>query len=265
MIKECNDSDKSLLLDYIGKDYGKCLYVYIDLRKYPLDNHHFRAWCQYDDQQTLVAVVTEYHKGIQVYSKSQDFNAEEIASFLNAKNPPIILGMKETMDKLWPFMPERKQELGTVGQLTSVRIDANPNAYAADYNELEDIVNLLVQDENIGKPYGFESLYTQFRERMEDGFGRNYILRDNATHELICHAGTYAELPEIAVIGGVITSPNFRGQGQAKSVLAALCQKLLEEGKDIFSFYYIPPAIKMHLGVGFESIGEWAKLIPSAN
>lgn len=263
MIVEIKEKDKKILTDYIGKDYGKCLYVYIDLCKYNLDNNeNFFAWAQYNNNNEIIAVITEYYKGIQLYSKNVDFNQDEIAEFIHAKNPSIVLGIKETIDKMKPYMPGYTEELGTVGQIRELKYPANKDAYSAPVEELEDIVKVVAADEAIGQPYGFDSLYTQYKERKEENFGRNFVLRDRENdNRIIGHAGTYAELSELAVVGGVITAPEYRGKGFSKETLAALCEELLSEGKDVFSFYYIPAATKMHTGVGFEKIGDWAKLI----
>lgn len=262
MIISCNDAEKQAILDYIGKDYGKCLYIYIDLCKYGLDgNPNFHAWVQRDHDGNMTAVITEYYKGIQLYSRDGNLDAAEISGFLSEKAPKIILGIKETIDKIREFMPGYQEELGTVGQVKQLKYPVTPEAYSAGLDELKEIASLVAEDEGIGKPYGFDSLYQQYKERKEENFGRNYILRDPATREIICHAGTYAELPELAVIGGVITAPKYRGKGYSKGTLSALCKKLLEEGKDVFSFYYIPSALHMHMGVGFQKIGTWAKLV----
>lgn len=261
MLFECKNSDKNTILEYIGKDYGKCLYIYIDLCKYGLDNENFNAWIQYGANGEITAVVTEYYRGIQIYSKEVNLDGKELSDFMKQKNPPIILGMKETIDTLKQYLPEYQEELGTVGQLKEIKSFINPKAYSAEVSELKEIVGILAEDEGIGKPYGFDSLYKQYKERKEEGFGRNYVLRDEKTNDIICHAGTYAEISELAVIGGVITAPEYRGKGYSKETLAAICRELLDEGKDVFSFYYIPSAIKMHQGVGFEKIGDWAKLI----
>lgn len=261
MIIECEEKNKNLILNYIGKDYGKCLYIYIDLCKYELDNNeNFFAWIQYNDNNEITAVITEYYKGIQVYSKNCDLNSSEIAEFVLSKDAPIVLGMKETIDKIKEYFPDYHEELGTVGQIKELKYSANPKAYSASVAELPEIVKIVAADEGIGQPYGFDSLYKQYKERKEENFGRNYVLRDE-NNEIICHAGTYAELPDCAVIGGVITALPYRGKGFSKETLSSLCKALLEEGKDVFSFYYIPSATRMHSGVGFEKIGDWAKLV----
>lgn len=262
MIIECREKDKKKVIDYIGRDYGKCLYVYIDLCKYGLDdNDNFNVWIQLDDNNEITAVITEYYKGIQLYSRELNLIVEEIVSFVLKKEPPIVLGIKEVIDKIKPYMPGYEEELGTVGQIKNLKCAPNTEAYSAGIDELAEIVEIIAADEGIGKPYGFESLYKQYKERKEENFGRNFVLRDTKNNEIIGHAGTYAELPELAVVGGVITAPKYRGKGYSKETLAALCEALLEEGKDVFSYYYIPAAAKMHTGVGFEKIGEWAKLM----
>lgn len=262
MIIKYKDSNKNELLEYIGKDYGKCLYVYIDLVKYNLDdNDDFDAWAQKNDRGEIVAVITEYYKGIQVYSKHQEFEPKEIAEFILEKDSRNIFAIKETIDMLKPYMPGFDEEIGTVGQIKELKVEPNKDAYSAGVDELSEIAKVVAEDENIGKPYGYDSLYKQYKERKEEHMGRNFVLRDKDTNEIVCHAGTYAELPELAVVGGVISSPAMRGKGCATGVTAALSKELLEEGKDVFSFYYIPPATKMHVKCGFEKIGDWAKLM----
>lgn len=263
MIISCNDNNIQLVFDYIGNDYGKCLYIYIDLKKYGLDDENFNLWIQYDGD-NICAIISEYYGGIQIYSKNYDFIASEIADFIKEKDSHVLFGMIQIIDKLKEFLPNYSQETGIVGELNELKYPPNPNTYSAEIDEFEEIVKIIAQDEDIGKPYGYESLYTQYCERKNDNFGRNFILRDE-NGEIICHAGTYAELPELAVIGGVITSPSYRGKGFSKETLSSLCSELISENKDIFSFYYVPPAKRMHEGVGFKQIGEWSKLMKNEN
>lgn len=248
------------LFKYINGDYGKCLYMYIDLKKYGLDNENFKIWIQYNNEK-ICSLISEYHNGFQVYSKLNDFNAKEIAEFIKLRNPTGISGMKQTIDKIHEYLPEFTQEIGSVAELIKLKYTPNNDAYLAPFKELNEIAKVVSEDENVGKPYGYHSLYKQFCERKNDKFGRNYILRDEKTNEIVCHAATYAELPNLAIISGVLTPPKYRGKGFSKGTLAALCNELIMENKEIFSYFYILPAAKMHYGVGFRKIGDWSKLI----
>ncbi len=261
MIIECTNEKIDSVFEYIGQDYGKCLYIYIDLKKFGLDDENFNVWIQYNDNDETCAVISEYYGGIQVYSKSNDLNPKEIADFINDKNAHVVFAMKPVIDKLHNFLPEYDQETGFVGELTDLKYPQDSNAYPIGIDELAEVVEIIAEDELIGKPYGYESLYAQYCERQRENFGRNFILRDSNNNALICHAGTYAELPELAVVGGVLTTEDYRRKGYSKKVLSTLCHQLKSENKRIFSFYYILPAKKMHNRIGFEEIGEWSKLI----
>lgn len=260
MIISCKTEDIKSILNYIGEDYGKCLYIFIDLKKFGLDNDNFNIWIHYNDDNKICAIITEYFGGIQIYSKKYDFIVEEVADFIKNKNSNVVFAMEHTIDKIQDSLSNYVRENGIVAELKELKHDPNPNAYSASIDEIAEIVKIVSEDENIGKPYGYKSLYEQYSERKNDNFGRNYILRDETTNDIICHAGTYAELPQLAVIGGVITAPLYRGKGFSKETLASLCLELESENKRIFSFYYIPSAKKMHEGVGFEEIGVWSKL-----
>ena len=260
MIIKCNNENKDVILQYIGEDYGKCLYLYIDLIKYGLENENFHIWIQYDEEK-ICCLISQYYNGIQIYSKNYDLNANEIVEFILKKEPHIISGMDETIEKIKKFFPKYSEEVGVLGELSELIYPSNLNAYSASFDEMDEIARILSKDEVLGEPYGYELLYTQFCERKKDKFGRNFILRDSSTNEIICHAATYAELPELAVISGVLTTPKYRGKGFSKGVLSAICNELQSEDKRVFSYFYIVPAEKMHYGVGFEKRGEWIKLV----
>ena len=262
MIKKCKYDDITDVFNYIDKDYGKCLYMYIDLKKYGLENENFNVWIQYDNQK-ICGVISKYYNGIQIYSKSNDFIINELVGFIKKNNPNMISGMKKSIQKIQKFFPEYFSEIGTVGKLIELKFPPNKDAYLASFDELDEIAKIISKDENLGKPYGYELIYKQYYERKNDQFGRNFILRDNLTNEIICHAATYAELPELCVFSGVLTTPKYRGKGFSKGTLAALSSVLLQENKEIFSYFYIPPAEKMHYGIGFEKIGDWEKLTKS--
>lgn len=248
-----------MIFDYIGDDYGKCLYIFIDLKKYGLDDDNFNVWIQNNDQKEICAIISEYYGGIQIYSKEYNLIADEIVDFIKYKDSNVVFGIKETLNKIKDLMPEYSIELGTVSELSDIKVSPSDSVYSATIDEIAEIVEIVAQDENIGKPYGYESLYSQYCERKLSNFGRNFILRDQ-NGEIICHAGTYAEIPELAVIGGVITSTDYCGKGFAKTTLASLCNQLKQEKKRVFSFFYIPSAEKMHYSVGFKKIGDWMKL-----
>ena len=104
-----------------------------------------------------------------------------------------------------------------------------------------------------------EELKEQLLTRLEEGMGRNYILKHEG--EIIHHAATYAELDNLAVISGVITREDWRGKGVGTLAVRKLCHDLLQEGKKPCLFYYTKQAEGFYKKIGFEEGTGWAKLV----
>ena len=254
----CTEENRKEILDYIGKDYGQCLYLYVDLLKYGFKNPNIRVWWQKNDNEIKVLVL-QYYTGVHVFSKNKEFDEADVVTVLKEINPSMICGMEQTLKKISHFFEDYKMEIGLVGQLMCYKDLGNQECYKADESEIHELAQLLSEDEALGGPYGFELLYAQLLERKKENFGRNYIYRVDG--EIVATASTYAEQGGVAVISGVLVRPDFRGKGLSKRVLSAVCKELLEDGFDVFSYYYIESAKRMHSSVGFETIGNWAKLV----
>lgn len=255
----CNEKNKKEIIDYIGQDYGKCLYLYIDLLKYGLSNKNINMWWQKRGEDIKV-LVFQYYSGVHVFSKDEEFDVEDVIALLKEISPSMICGMESVITKLSDYLSQDYElEIGYVAELGDCRDFGDTESYSAEENELPELAAFLATDEALGKPYGLELLKTQLLERYREGFGRNYIMRIQG--DIVATASTYAEKENIAVISGVMVDPDYRGRGLSKKVLSALCQELKTEGKRVFSYYYIESAMRMHKAVGFEKIGNWAKLV----
>lgn len=260
MIERCGKADEKTIFDYIGKDYGKCAYLYIDLKKYGFDNEHVSVWKSIDnDQRTMDGIVLQYYNGMHVFSRENRFDPEPVAALISERKPALVCGMKEILDRLAPLVAEEyESEEGKVLRLGDYTGIYNPEVKNVKREELEAVVKLLMTDEEMGGPYTFELLYNQFVERFDTGFGRNWARWDDKG--VVSHCATYAELDDIAVISGGIVREDYRGKGQYPGQLGAMCKVLHEEGKEVISYYY-GGAKSAHKAVGFEILGDWKKLI----
>lgn len=258
MIK-CEKKDLESILAYIGDEFGKCLYLYLDILKYGFENKNVNVWCQKSNE-NIVLITLQYYNGMHVFTKDiEKVNLIDLVKLLKERNPNMICGMGNIIRLLTSYFDNYHLEIGYVGQLVNLKDYSIKNCRVANEDDLKDIAEFMANDEALGKPYGFDLLYKQLVERYGQKYGRTFILEDN--QQIVATASTYAEENKCAVVSGVLVDPNFRGRGLSKSVLTALCSNLKEEGYNVFSYYYIEQAIKMHKSVGFETLGEWAKLV----
>ncbi len=259
MIK-CGIENRDEILGYIGKDYGKCLYLYVDLMKYGFDNPNVNLWLQKDDNDSNIALILQYYTGMHIFSRDGNLKPDEIIALIEERKPSMVCGMHETLAELGEI-PEYEIEVGHVAHLANAEEVISAECLKASREDIRGIANLMADDEALGKPYEGDALYNQLIERYDQNFGRSFFIRNDEDGKIIATASTYAEEAGVAVMSGVMVHPDYRGQGLAGKVIRALCTDLHEDGFDVFSYYYIPEAERMHLRTGFEPIGEWAKLV----
>ena len=256
-MKKCSTSDIDKVLEYIGDDYARCPYLYVDVVKYGLTSENVELWVSNGDK--IDAIVLRYYNGAHLYSRNNTFDPLDITATLTSFYPQMICGMQETIDVIWPYIQGYEIEVGQVLILKHYTGKYNEDAYKASREDYRDIAGLLATDEVMGKPYGFDLLYKQLLERYDDGFGRSWVKRDD--RGVVANSATYAEVSDLAIVSGGIVRPDKRGMGEYSRQLGSLCKDLISEGKSVISFAYGGSAEQAHYSVGFEKAGDWAKLI----
>ena len=309
MYTKVTQKELAEVLDYYRQDRKNCLYSYIDLKKYGLGNPHLSVYIdrglvtdqgyadtlqaetmhdilkEADTSQAgtadsaltagaLRCVLLQYYTGINVFSYKNNLDVPATVAFLQEKQPSMINGPLDTLEKLYPYFRETYDfEAGYVTELlekpkdesmsetdeSDAETQAEFPVEKAGEAELPEIAALICTDEGVGGTYTPEGLAAQLLERQRDGFGRNYFIRQNG--RIVCHAGTYAEVDDLAVVSGVITAEDSRGQNLADRVVSKLNKELLAEGKHPCLFYYTKSAARLYAKTGYAAGTGWAKLI----
>ena len=292
MYTKVTQKELAEVLDYYRQDRKNCLYSYIDLKKYGLGNPHLSVYIdrglvtdqgyadtlqaetmhdilkEADTSQAgtadsaltagaLRCVLLQYYTGINVFSYKNNLDVPATVAFLQEKQPSMINGPLETLEKLYPYFRETYDfEAGYVTELlekpkdesmsetdeSDAETQAEFPVEKAGEAELPEIAALICTDEGVGGTYTPEGLAAQLLERQRDGFGRNYFIRQNG--RIVCHAGTYAEVDDLA-----------------DRVVSKLNKELLAEGKHPCLFYYTKSAARLYAKTGYAAGTGWAKLI----
>lgn len=260
MIVKCDRNQQNEIVEYIGNEYGKCLYLYIDLIKYGCDSKFANAWKVVDDK-GINMVILSYHSALHMYSKNENFDGKEIAKFVRDKKPSIICAAKPLILALKPLLAEDgyETEIGYIGKKTySVKPSVYYPVEIAQEGDIEQIAKLLYEDNDIGASYSFDDLVIQISERLSQGFVRSFVIKEE--DKVVAHLGTGAEIENLCTISYVITDPNYRGKGLSSSLFCYACDELESEGKEIFSVYYPENSRRLHHRMGFVDYCEFGKL-----
>jgi len=258
MLKKIKSDNSNEILKYIGKDYDKCLYLYLDYNKYKGEN--IIIWEQFDEQNNIVAVILSYYTAVHIYSKNLDCNYVELTDLIKKISPSTINARKEIIVKLIDLLDDYDVEYGWIKKLSTDKLNVSDIHIVKkpSKNDLREIAKLQLTDDGMGSYYSFDVLLKQLKERNNQGFSRNYFIRIN--NKIVSHAATGGELDNLAIITSVITDEKYRGRGLAYAVVSSLCYDLINEGKNVYLINYTNESSKLYEKIGFEVCCEWGKL-----
>lgn len=254
--KEC---DVQKLLVYLEQDLKNCLYSYIDLKKFGIENPNLTVY--FDEDEKIRCTALKYYEGLQLFDADGVMDAEATAKLIRGLNSHIVSSTIDVIEKLYPLLKDSyEMEQGFVTEMLSMpECEISEEVRPAELSEYDEIAELICSDEGVGGHYEPQELKEQLLTRLDEGMGRNYILKRDG--EIIHHAATYAELDNLAVISGVITREDWRGKGVGILAVRKLCHDLINEGKKPCLFYYTKQAAMFYKKIGFEEGTGWAKLV----
>ena len=247
------------ILAYFEKNLKNCLYSYIDLKKFGIENPNLTVYV--DKSNEIHCTALKYYEGLQLFDAEGKMDTEGTAELIKELNSHIVSSTVDVIEKLYPLLSDfYEMEQGYVTEMLSMpECEISEDVRPAEISEYDEIARLICSDEGGGGHYVPEELKEQLLTRLEEGMGRNYVLKRDG--DIIHHAATYAELDNLAVISGVITREDWRGKGVGTLAVRKLCHDLLKEGKKPCLFYYTKQAAMFYKKIGFEEGTGWAKLV----
>ena len=259
MYVKAKEQDVEKLLAYFEQDLKNCLYSYIDLKKFGIENPNLTVY--FDESEGICCTALKYYEGLQLFDANGKMDAGKTAKLIKDLNSHIVSSTIDVIEKIYPLLKDTyEMEQGYVTEMLSMpECEISEDVRPAEVGEYDEIAKLICSDEGVGGHYEPEELKNQLITRLGEDMGRNYILKRDG--EIIHHAATYAELDNLAVISGVITREDWRGKGVGTLAVRKLCHDLLQEGKKPCLFYYTKQAEEFYKKIGFEEGTGWAKLV----
>ena len=233
-MKRAKEGDKKEILEFLNNKLADCLYMYIDIKKYGLTSANMDIWIERDNEK-IHTVIMRYYDSLQMISDNNNWNKEWIKNLIIKEEFTTISGRADMIKELLPLLDRLYNvSFGTVFQLLEYRkADDSSMVTYAQKEDLEEIAKLICIDEVFKSSYQISSLEKQLKDRMDNGMGRNVIIKSDG--KIISHIATYAELDDISITSGMITHPEYRDSSYSFLVESFLTNELLKEGKRVFT------------------------------
>lgn len=262
MITRCAETDLQEILDFIGNDYHRCLYLYLDLLQYGFGSPHVFVWRQNCDDGSIAAVWLRYHSGMHVYAPNGYADVGEAMSFVSSERPALLCGVPEALAPLKVPMLEDGYEYqeGTVCKYANPsgdiqRIDFRKAESRGDFMRIGE---MLSADPSYGTSYTATELADQLQNRSRLGQGMSYVVERDGS--IVTHVCVAAEHGGISLLSGAVTDPSWRRERLCSRLFFSVVDELEKAGRESYSFYYNHVAAGMHRKIGFVDCGQWGRL-----
>jgi RimJ/RimL family protein N-acetyltransferase len=248
-IEKVNENNKQIVIDALRSDVIKHVFAFYDI--------------QHEPEQTTMHVAFEDGKikGYILIYTALDF-------------PSIILECdKDSAEKLLKYAPEKHFIMHTTPNLLSSVVQKFPDAkhYVenwmlvnkghANFFRSANVRRLRTEDDAAR----LSALLSTREERPRAAASRYMNMISNmptygvyANRQLISYAGSFIQLPQVWMIGGVYTHPDHRSRGYATLATSAVTEEALKNAEAAALFVRSDnyPAVKAYEKIGYKSIGE---------
>lgn len=223
------------VLEYLKKNVADCLYLYIDISIYGLNNPNMNVWVSRKNGE-INTVVMKYFDSFQIYSESEEWDEQGVLDLIYEYGVTTISGKKRMIERLAPILGDIYQAAyGIVVKEDKYRsLKQFEQVEQATIDDVQEIAELMCTDEEFGSNYSVEVLANQLADRIKTRMGRNFVIRQN--EKIVAHVGVFAETHDVAVESGLIVSNEVKRSLLGVIIHEYIKMKLISEGKEVFAF-----------------------------
>ncbi|GAU78907.1 GNAT family N-acetyltransferase [Fusibacter sp. 3D3] len=261
MLIKAKEMNRKEILAYCIDEPSINLFIIGDIELYGFDLDFQEIWIQ-KELETINGILLRYHENFILYSKGK-MNFTEILELLKGYKVNMISGKASVLMSLYPLI----SALYSIQEMHFAELSGDKllekNTEHVVFAEAEDAHDIAmaygrIQEFESLYPGGFEGRHKQILNRIVSGEGTHMFIKKNG--QIISHGNTAAETSQSAMIGGVMTLPDHRRKGYAKTVVSAICQRLIDDGKKACLFYEGEISQKLFESLGFKEIDKWVVL-----
>lgn len=262
MLTKATEKHRELIMNYCLVEPNINIFIIGDIENFGFETDFQEVWIQTIGDK-LVCIVLRYHDNFIIYSKDLDLEINEIGILLSTRNANIISGKLNVIDLFYPIVKSKysKRDMYFCQLLnTSKLIEDTSEVEIAESIDAMEIALAYEQIEEFSGVYssGLDSRYKQIASRIKTKEGVHMFIKKDG--KIVSHGNTSAETSVSAIVGGILTIPEYRKRGLASEMVSALCRNLYLRGKAACLLFDNPEAGEIYHKLGFQNIDKWVIL-----
>jgi uncharacterized protein len=255
VIRKLTDHDHEQVLTFLSEEPSINLFIIGDLESFGYSSEFQEIWAEFDEQNTIKAVLLRFHQSFIPYAKGE-FDPSGFVSIMKKYSQPILLsGKSDIVEKFESFddLQLGKKQVTYFAERTDEFLSPNDVVYKEA--TIEDVEHIIELRESIDEFHIRSDARELLIQSMESNTSRTYFTTENGI--ITSCVSTAAENSMSAMIVGVCTRKEYRRKGLATSIMQNLFKDVLNEGKTLCLFYDNPEAGRIYKRLGFKDIGMW--------
>lgn len=247
-IEKIDENNRQRVIDFLGLDVVRHVFAFYDI--------------QHDSEHTTM------------YTASKNGNLEGYILIYTALDfPSVILECENDIgEELIEYAPENRFIMHAPPNLLSIIKGRFPNAkhYVENWMLVKrgetrlfksELVRRLCTEDAPKLAIFLSSREDRPREPVKkyiDWISKMPLYGVFVNGGLVSYAGSFLQLPQIWMIGGVYTRPDHRNKGYGTLATSAVTEEALEHGEAAALFVRLDnyPAIRVYEKIGYKKIGE---------
>lgn len=256
VIRKLTDHDHEQVLAFLSEEPSINLFIIGDLESFGYSSQFQEIWAEFDEQNTIKAVLLRFHQSFIPYAKG-DFDPSGFVSIMKKYSQPILLSGKSDIVEKFESFDDLQLGKKQVTFFAECRTDEFLCADDIEFKKatIEDVEQIIELRESIDEFHIRSDAREILIQSMESNTSRTYFTAENGV--ITSCVSTAAENSMSAMIVGVCTRKEYRRKGLATSIMQNLFKDVLNEGKTLCLFYDNPEAGRIYKRLGFKDIGMW--------
>lgn len=252
------------IVDYIGVDYKKTPYLYVNVIKYGVGSENCQCWIDNVDG-AIQGVYFKYFDCLHFFSReSQKYSVDKFMDIQKGIVKKVIMTTSDFGERIEELFDNEYfyVEKNNVIDMDGIKPVVNDfRSCLATSKDVPEIVDLLLSDKEYTEMYSREILLKQMQERFSDDFSRYFVVKMD--DKIVASCSTYGEVPGFALIGSVIVHPEYRRRGLASDVENFACYLLETEGISRVGFvnYNNEASLALHEKLGAKKTSTLYKFV----
>lgn len=257
MVIQCKEKDREMLFGFLKQEAVYNTFLLADIADFGFDEEFQTVFAEVENGE-CIGVYLCFYKNLLISCRDNRVNVDFLEQLFGMFVPDVIMGRPENVRVAhWLLTDYDLENRGFY-----VLDDASGLEAAAEQPETAGTEDAREIYEFLREIPELRDMYTSdhmISDQIGKAAGVHYLIRRDG--RIAAHGCIAAESETSAMIGGIGTAPEYRGQHLAGQIVSALAGDILGRGKTPCLFSLRGGEQNLYVRLGFRKIGEWATLI----